>query len=151
MKGRDGLALVIFIISVVVIMLTLITIILRKYKNELTSKDWYNEYQYEYQSVDCPHEKIIKLKDTDWRFAFTMKKEKYLKVNVAGYSTTIHQYRYRFNCEECGRRRWFKQTNSVLDHKGLLTLRLKYLAIVGVTIMLTVGVSLYLLAILFLE
>lgn len=139
----------IFIGVVVVLLFISVLIITRKYKKELTSQEWYHEFQYEYQSVDCPHKKQIKLADTDWKFAFTMKKEKTFTVNAGPFSKSVHRVHYRFYCEECGKKCWFEQTNSVMDHKGLFRLRLKYLALGAGTIMLIFIVSMNLLAWLF--
>ncbi|QTD43219.1 hypothetical protein [Sporosarcina sp. Te-1] len=127
-----------FIVIGLLIILFIVMIIFfsKRYQKELRSKDWYNEFQYEFQSVDCPHKKAIKLSDTNWKFHFTMKKEVKVTVNAGPASASVHRTRYRFYCEECGKKRWFRQTNSVRDHKGLFYLRLKYLLIIGGSIML---------------
>lgn len=114
---------------VVSLTITLVAVIMNKYKKELHAKDWYEEYQYEFKGVDCGHDKHIKLADTNWKFAFTLKKEKNLTIKAGSFSKTVHQIHYRFFCEECRKKRWFEQTNSVRDHKGLFSLRMKYLAI----------------------
>lgn len=141
--------LFIFIVSFVVILTILIVIISRKYQRELVRQDWYDDFQFEYESIDCPHEKTIKLKDTDWKFAFRTKKEKSFTVNIGGFSKTSYTFCFRLYCEACEQKRWFKQTNSIRHHKGLFGLRLKYLAIGGGTIMLTIFLGANLLALLF--
>ncbi|MBD7986266.1 hypothetical protein H9649_16975 [Sporosarcina sp. Sa2YVA2] len=128
--------ILIVVASVVILALTSIMIIMSKYKKELHAQEWYEDFQYEFKGVECGHEKNIKLADTNWKFAFTLKKEKRFTVNAGPIANTIHQVHYRFFCDECGKKRWFEQTNSVRDHKGLFTLRLKYLAIGFVTLML---------------
>lgn len=120
----------------VILALTAVTIIMSKYKKELHVQHWYEDFQYEYKGVDCGHEKNIKLANTNWKFAFTLKKEKSVTVKAGPLANTVHQVHYRFFCEECGKKRWFEQTNSVRNHKGLFTLRIKYLAIGFVTFML---------------
>ncbi|GKV56526.1 hypothetical protein NCCP2222_24730 [Sporosarcina sp. NCCP-2222] len=128
--------LLIVIGILVVLLVTMIVFISKRYQKELRSADWYDEFQYEFESVDCPHKKAIKLSDTNWKFHFTMKKELRTTVNAGPASATVHKTRYHFYCDECGKKRWFRQTNSVRDHKGLFQLRLKYLLIMGASIML---------------
>lgn len=125
----------------VVLFVTMIIFITKRYQKELRSADWYDEFQYEFESVDCPHKKAIKLSDTNWKFHFTMQKEQSATVKAGPASVTVHKTRYRFYCDECGKKRWFRQTNSVRDHKGLFQLRLKYLLTLGASIMLFFIVS----------
>lgn len=143
------MSLFIFLTTFVVVLVTLIIIIHRKYKKELITQEWYEDFQFEYESIECPHDKIIKLKDTNWKFAFRTKKEKRFTVTVGGFSNMVHEIAYRFYCEECGKKRWFKQTNSIRHHKGLFGLRLKYLILGGAIVMLTLFISAYVLAWLF--
>ena len=129
--------MLLFAIGLTVIFIITIPIIaLRRYKKELKSQDWYDEFQYEFQSTQCPHEKHIKLAETNWKFYFTMKKEIKITADVGVASASVHRTRYRFYCEECGKKRWFKMTRSVRDHKGLFHLRLKYLFLTGGAILL---------------
>lgn len=128
---------ILIVIGIVLfIVITGIVLLMKKYKKELTSKDWYETFQYEFRSADCRHEKQIKLTEIDWKFAFTMKKEKSVTVAAGPFSKTTHRVHYRLFCEECGEKRWFEQTNSVLDHKDLFRLRIKYLAVGAGVIML---------------
>lgn len=133
-------ALLVSILSVIgvmlIIVITAIVLLNKRYKKELRSQDWYEEFQYEFRSADCSHDKQIKLTEIDWKFAFTMKREKNIKVEAGPFSKTIHQVHYRLFCNECGEKRWFEQTNSVLDHKELFRLRLKFLAMGAGVIML---------------
>ena len=133
--------LFIFIAIAVLLVITAVLVIMKKYKKELIAQNWYDEFQYEFQSVDCPHALHFKLAETDWKFAFTPKKEKNFTVRAGPFAKTTHQVHYRFYCKECERKCWFEQTNSVQDHKGLFTLRLKYLAIGFATIMLLFIIS----------
>lgn len=128
--------LFIMIAFVIILLITTVIVSVKRYQTELLSQDWYDDFYYKFQSTECPHEKRIKLSETDWTFLFSLKRERSKTVQKGLVSTKIRQVHFRFYCEECGKQRWFEQSNSTLETKGLYSLRLKYLLLAGISIML---------------
>ncbi|MGG0668716.1 hypothetical protein [Sporosarcina koreensis] len=135
--------MLVIVLAVVVIVLIATTVIVtfRRYKNELLSQDWYDELYYKFQSSECPHEKRIKFSETDWKFHFSLKRERTVTVQKGMVSKQIRQYHFRFFCEECGKQRWFEQSNPKTEINNLYSLRLKYLFLAGASILLILFIT----------
>ena len=128
--------LFIMIAFVMILLLTTVIASVKRYRKELLSQEWYDDFYYKFQSTECPHAKRIKLSETNWTFLFSLKRERSKTVQKGLVSTKTRQVHFRFYCEECGKQRWFEQNNSATETKGLYSLRLKYLFLAGVSIML---------------
>ncbi len=128
--------LFIMIPFVMILLVTTVIVSVKRYRKELLSQDWYDDFYYKFQSIECPHDKRIKFSETDWTFHFTLKRERSKTVQKGLVSTKTRQVHFRFHCEECGKQRWFEQSNSTMETKGLYHLRIKYLLLAGLSIML---------------
>lgn len=136
MNRRQLFLLFIMIAFVMILLITTVIVSFKRYRTELLSQDWYEDFYYKFQSTECPHVKRIKLSETNWTFLFSLKRERSKTVQKGLVSTKTRQVHFRFYCEECGKQRWFEQSNSTMEMKGLYSLRLKYLLLAGISIML---------------
>ena len=119
---------IILIITAIIISLIYVLYLIRKlYRNELKRKGYFDDFYYEYESVECPHTKRIKFSDTNWKTHFTAKKEKSITVQRGLTKVKVKRTLHRLFCDECGKKRWFKEANSMQEAISLTVIRVKYM------------------------
>lgn len=104
---------IILFIAAILLSLVCLGLLMRKlYVRELKRKGMYDDFYFNYQSVECPHSKKIKLSETSWKDHFTLKREIGGGVQAGPVQVSASKTQHRLYCEECGEKRWFAQANS---------------------------------------
>lgn len=137
-----AIRIIIFCVVFLISLAALIKTVSKKYKEALKKQDWYDDFYYEFESVGCPHTKRVKFSDTKWTFHFNPRKEVTTSKRKGLITVSTTKVSYRLFCEECHKKRWFRETNSMKDRLNLNVMRLKYFLIFGAALFPLLAISL---------
>lgn len=134
--------LILVISCAVVAIITSAVVIVKQYNKTLRSKDWYDDLYLEFSPVECEHSKRIKFSDVDWKFNFTLRKEKTPFPKRKGIALVQRaDIQRKLFCEECNKKRWFREANSPKEIMNMTFLRLTYMFIFLMALVVIAGSS----------